>query len=224
MMDPQKSAPDSQNGHLTGNSRVVAIVGPTAVGKSAVAMSLAKRLGAAIVSADSRQVYRYMDIGTAKASREERAEVAHYMLDLVTPDETYSARRFQVEGRAVLARLAAQGRIALVVGGTGFYVRALLDGPALPRVAPNPSLRAHLRDEAERAGAAALYARLAALDPVSAARMHPNNLPRVIRALEIVESTGQPVAALGGHAIPALYVGVRMDRVELRRRAGRRIW
>jgi len=203
--------------------RIVAIVGPTAIGKSAVALELARELNAAIVSADSRQVYRFMDVGTAKPTVEERTAVRHYMLDLATPNETYSAQRFQAEGRAVLRRLAAQGRIALVVGGTGFYVRALLDGMVLPRVAPDSALRTRLRLEAERDGTLALHRRLAGIDPSSAERIHPNNLPRLIRALEINEVGGVPVPAAASRPIPALYVGLRMEREQLRRRAMARV-
>jgi tRNA dimethylallyltransferase len=203
--------------------KIIAIVGPTAVGKSRLAMELGRELDAAIISADSRQVYRYMDIGTDKASLEERALVPHYMLDLIEPDDSYSAQRFQSEGGAVLIRLAAQNRIALVVGGTGFYIRALLDGLALPRVVPNHALRKRLRSEALAAGPSSLHARLALVDSVSAARIHANNLPRIIRALEIVEATGGPVKAVPGNAVNALYVGLRMERSKLRARADERI-
>jgi tRNA dimethylallyltransferase len=203
---------------------VVAIVGPTAVGKSRLAIELAAVFRADIVSADSRQVYRYMDIGTAKPTEAERAVIPHYMIDLVAPDDAYTVQRYRDEGVRVLHRIGAAGRVALAVGGTGFYLRALLDGLSLPPVAPDPELRVRLRAEAERVGVHALHGRLASRDPASAARIHPNNLPRVIRALEIVERLGGPVpGASAGPAVPALYLGLTLDRPILHQVADRRV-
>jgi tRNA dimethylallyltransferase len=203
----------------------VVIVGPTAVGKSALALALAERFQAAILTADSRQVYRYMDIGTAKPSREEQARVPHYMLDLVEPSEVYSAGRFALEGQRVLDRLEEENRISLVVGGTGFYIRALLQGLSLPPVAANPEYRSTLLEEAKVRGADALHKRLAELDPASAARIHPSNVPRVVRALEIIDALGGPVPVPGPapDRRPALYLGLTMDRSELRRVVDRRV-
>lgn len=200
------------------------MAGPTAVGKSRLAMELAPEFGAAIVSADSRQVYRYLNIGTAKPSREEQARVPLYMLDLVEPSQTYSAQLYRDEGRRVLQRLHAAGQVAFVVGGTGFYLRALLDGLALPDVPPNPELRQRLRRDAEAHGGPALHERLREVDAVSAARIHPHNVPRVIRALEIVEHLGQPVPELAPHAsVPALHLGLTMERSRLIEIADRRV-
>jgi tRNA dimethylallyltransferase len=201
---------------------IVAIVGPTAVGKSRLAIQLAGQLNGEILSADSRQVYRYMDIGTDKLGMADRAGIPHHMIDIVTPQDTYSAQRFAEEGRRVLRRLAAKQRPALVVGGTGFYVRALLDAPSLPPVPPDAMLRAELRRDAANLGPEALHRRLAALDPQSADRIHPHNLPRIIRALEIVEKTGNPVPASTGSALPALYIGLQRERRELWEIADRR--
>jgi tRNA dimethylallyltransferase len=196
--------------------RIVVLVGPTAVGKSRLAMTLAEEFDAEIISADSRQVYRYMDIGTAKPSGEERARIKHHMIDLVEPNDTYSARRFTEEGTRVLAAIANRGKLALVVGGTGFYIRGLLDGMSIPRVSPNAELRIRLRDEAAAHGPEVLHARLAGRDPVSAARIHPNNLPRLVRALEIVEQLGTPVpTALPTAALPALFLGLTMERSDM---------
>jgi tRNA dimethylallyltransferase len=204
--------------------RIVVLAGPTAVGKSRLAMELATEVGAEIVSADSRQVYRYMDIGTAKPSRKEQANVRHHMIDLVEPSDTYSARRFREEGRRALAGIGARGRPALVVGGTGFYIRALLDGMSIPGVAPNAKLRERLRQEAAVDGPEALHARLAHLDPVSAQRIHANNLPRMIRALEIVEQLGAPVPGPEARdALPALFLGLTMERSELLSTADERV-
>ncbi|MGI8826858.1 MAG: tRNA (adenosine(37)-N6)-dimethylallyltransferase MiaA [Chloroflexota bacterium] len=202
----------------------VAIVGPTAVGKSRLALDLAAMFEVDIISADSRQVYRYMDIGTDKPTASDRARVPHYMLDLVAPDDTYSVRRYQLEARRVLRRSVFRKRVSLVVGGTGFYVQALLDDVALPAVAPNRELRERLTLEAEKCGAAALHERLRTLDPRSAHRVHTNNIPRIIRALEVIDALGAPVPELEiRSAVPALYLGVHMNRSSLYEIADRRV-
>ena len=202
----------------------MAIVGPTAVGKSRLAMELAQRLSAEIVSADSRQVYRYMDIGTAKPSKEEQARVTHYLIDLVAPNETYSAVRYRSEGLRVLRHIRAKGRIALVVGGTGFYIRALLDGLSVPDVPPNAGFRARMRDEAQQLGPEVLHERLSRLDPASAARIHQSNLPRLIRALEVIQYTRAPVPPSSpGQSVPTLYLGLTMERAQLRALSDRRV-
>ena len=157
---------------MEGYPQVVAIVGPTAVGKSHLATALCREFAGDVLSADSRQIYRYLDIGTSKPSPLERAEARHYMLDLVEPDDAYSAQRFRAEADRVLHRIAGMGRVAFVVGGPGFYVRALLDGAVLPEVAPDPRLRDRLRLEAQNHGPEALHRRLATLDPASAQRVH----------------------------------------------------
>lgn len=199
---------------------VVALLGPTAVGKSALALELAHEFGGVILSADSRQVYRYMDVGTAKPHKLEQARVRHYMIDLVAPDEPYSGQRFAREATAIVRRLAAEGRPVFVVGGTGFYVRILLDRPRLPEVPPDQRLREQLRTESPDS----LHARLAEADPTSAARIHPRNASRVIRALEIVHHLGGPVPPLTEpDSIPALYLGLRRERAALQSIADRRV-
>lgn len=205
-------------------ARIVAIVGPTAVGKSALALQLAAQFGGEIVSADSRQVYRYMDVGTAKPSLDEQAAVRHRMIDLVEPSEVYTAGAFRDEGTRVLRRLSADGKPAFVVGGTGFYVRALLDGIPLPSIPPDPVVRRRLKRQAEELGAEGLWGVLQKVDPASAARIHPNNLPRTIRALEVVEVLQGPVPA--GEIVSrreALYIGLRTDRHRLYARADARV-
>jgi len=164
--------------------RIVCVVGPTASGKTALAIELAERLGAEIVSADSRQAYRRLDIGTAKPTAVERARVRHHCLDLVEPDERFDAARFRNAAEAALADIQARGRRAFVVGGTGLYVRALLRGlcPAPPAA---PQLRATLTRLAAAEGTPALHRRLAALDPRTAARVHPRDAVRIVRALEV---------------------------------------
>jgi tRNA dimethylallyltransferase len=180
-------------------------------------------LGAAIISADSRQIYRYMDIGTAKPTAAERAAVPHFMLDLIEPSELYSSRLFRLEAERVLVLCAARNLPALVVGGTGYYVEALLDRTEVPEVSPDPALRARLRGEAESNGPVVLHDRLRALDPASASRIHPNNMNRLIRALEIVEGTGRPVPATHSCPRPALRLGLTADRATLHQMADVRI-
>lgn len=172
------------------SARVAAIVGPTAVGKTAVALELARRLGAEIVSVDSMQVYRGMDVGTAKPAAAERALVRHHLLDVLDPGETLTVARFQRLARAAIDDVVARGRLPLLVGGSGLYFRAVVDDLRFPPHAPE--VRRALEDEAARAGAGALHARLARLDPAAAARIEPSNARRVVRALEVVEATGRP--------------------------------
>jgi tRNA dimethylallyltransferase len=174
---------------------LVAVVGPTAVGKTAMGIHLARRLNGEIVSADSRQVYRLMDIGTAKPTPAERAAAVHHLIDVVAPDEEFSLARYQEQARAAIADMVARGRLPLLVGGTGQYLAALLEGWQIPRVAPQPDLRARLEQEAAAQGTAALYARLQRVDPQAAATIGGDNLRRIIRALEVYEVTGQPISA-----------------------------
>jgi len=178
--------------------RIICLVGPTASGKTGLALELAARLDAEIVSADSRQVYRGMDVGTAKPTAAERARVPHHVLDLVEPDEPFDAARYRAAALAAIDDVRRRGKQALVVGGTGLYLRALRFGlcPAPPRV---PRLRACLHGWAAREGVPALHRRLGLLDPVAAGRIHAND------ALRIVELPHDPMHADS--------VGIRRDRV-----------
>jgi tRNA dimethylallyltransferase len=177
---------------LTKPERHLVLVGPTASGKSALALELARRLGdVEIVSADSMQVYRGMDIGTAKATPAEQAEVPHHLLDVTGPDDDYNVARFQAEAAGVIAGVEARGRRALVVGGTGLYVQAVVDGLALP--GEWPELRAAL--EGQPAGD--LYRRLTELDPLAASRIEPGNARRLVRALEVTLGSGRPFSSFG---------------------------
>jgi len=187
---------------------VIAILGPTASGKSALAMRVAERLGGEIVSADSRQVYRGMDIGTAKPTAEERARVRHHLIDVVDPGERYDVLRYQREGRAALTEIRARGRVALVVGGTGLYVRALLDGLDLASLPHDPAVRARLEAE----DPARLHERLRAIDPDAAAQIDPRNRRRLVRYLEVATIAGGPVPRVRGKSIPALRIGLRPPR------------
>ena len=170
---------------------VVASVGPTASGKSELALRAAERTGGEIVAADSRQVYRGMDIGTAKPTAAERARVRHHCIDLVGPDEPYDAARYQRDGRAALAEIAARGVTAYVVGGTGLYVRALLDGLTFDAAPTDRELRATLEARAAADGGQALHRELAGIDAAAAARVDPRNARRVVRYLEIALLAGR---------------------------------
>ena len=190
---------------------MIAIVGPTASGKSALAMRVAERLGGEIVSADSRQVYRTMDIGTAKPTAAERARIPHHLIDVADPGERYDLLRYQRDARAALVGIRARGRPALVVGGTGLYVRALLDGLDLAALPHDPAVRARLESEKT----AALYQRLRAIDPDAAARVDPRNRRRLVRYLEVATIAGGPVSRGHGATISALRIGLRPPRETL---------
>src|SRR5690348_8428844 len=168
----------------TDRPRVIAIVGPTAVGKTRLALEIARRLLCEVVSADSRTVYRWMDIGTAKPTPEERVLVPHHLIDVVDPDEDYSLAVYQRQARAAIERINARGRTALLVGGAGLYVSAICDGLALPEVPPDSEFRQVLEHRATTEGWQALQRELQQVDPVSAERIDPKNVRRVIRALE----------------------------------------
>lgn len=180
---------------MTALPPLIAIVGPTAVGKTAFALELACCLNGEIVSADSRQVYRYMDIGTAKQTPAQQALVPHHLIDVVDPNRDFSLANYQDLALAAIADITARGRVPLLVGGTGQYLAAVLEGWQIPRVPPQPELRAELEEEARKFGAAALHARLAAVDPTAAAGIGQENVRRVIRALEVYTVTGQPISA-----------------------------
>lgn len=177
---------------------VIAIVGPTASGKSALALRAAERSGGEIVSADSRQVYRGMDVGTAKPTAAEQRRVRHHCIDLVDPGEPYDAARFQRDGRAALADIAGRGRTAYVVGGTGLYVRALLDGLLLEAAPTEPALRRSLEARAAAEGGVALHRELASIDPAAAERVDPRNARRVVRYLELAVLAGRVPSERGG--------------------------
>ena len=205
---------------------LVAIVGPTAVGKTDLSLHLAERLQGEIVSADSRLFYRGLDIGTAKPTPEERARVPHHLIDIACPDETVGLAEFHEQATAAIADIHARGRLPLLVGGTGQYVRAVVEGWQVPRVPPDRALRARLEVEAERNGAAALHGRLAQLDPRAAERIDARNVRRVIRALEVCLITGRPISEQQGKqppSYPILQIGLTMDRESLYRRADQRV-
>jgi tRNA dimethylallyltransferase len=206
---------------------LIAIVGPTGSGKSALALRIARELSGEIVSCDSLQVYRGLDIGSAKATPEERAEVKHHLLDVVEPDEEFSAAEYARQGRAALVEIAARGRLPIVAGGTGLYLKALLQG-LFEGPARNAPLRGRLEALADRHGDARLHRLLGRIDPESAARLAPRDRVRVIRALEVFWATGRPLTALHREGTAplqgfrALVLGLALDRTELRQRVERR--
>ncbi len=205
------------------SDRHLAVVGPTASGKSALALELARRRGdCEIVTVDSMQVYRGMDIGTAKPTLAEQAEVPHHLLDIVDPDDDYTVSRFQADCLAVLADIESRGNRALLVGGTGLYLQAVVDDLEIP--GQFPQVRAELDLEPDTAK---LFARLEGLDPVAAARMEPSNRRRVVRALEVTLGSGRPFSSFGPGLdsyppSPFPVVGLAIDRPVLDRRIEQR--
>ncbi len=211
------------------------IVGPTGSGKTAVAIELCALLGGEIVSADSMQIYRGLDIGSAKPTREEQRHARHHLIDIREPHETYSAAQWAQDATIAIADIRARGLWPVIAGGTGFYLRALLHPESLADAAPDPHLRAQLQAEAATHGAGHLHARLSELDPDAAARLHPNDVRRVIRALEVALSpqavsgqrlavSGQRLAVSGQHTSHRSVVfGWEMPREQLYRRLDARV-
>ncbi len=205
---------------------VIAIVGPTAVGKTEVSLRLAERFAGEIVSVDSRLVYKGLDIGTAKPTPEERARVPHHLIDITTPDRPLSLAEFKRLASQAIEAILARGRVPFLVGGTGQYVWAILEGWQVPEVPPDNVLRARLEAIARSEGAAALYRRLQALDPTAAAHIDPRNVRRVIRALEVIARTGRPFSAQRRKVPPpydVLIIGLTRPRPELYARIDQRI-
>ncbi|HEC21400.1 MAG TPA: tRNA (adenosine(37)-N6)-dimethylallyltransferase MiaA [Chloroflexi bacterium] len=205
---------------------LVVIVGPTAVGKTAAALEIARATGGEIISADSRQVYRYMDIGTAKPTPEERQLVPHHLVDFLDPDEELTLAQFQRMAYAAIDRVRARGRLPLLVGGTGQYVRAVVEGWGIPHVPPQPELRADLESFADVYGPPALYAHLVRVDPQAAEAIDWRNVRRVVRALEVYLITGQPISQLQKRTPPPyriLQIGLTRPRPALYARVDERV-
>jgi tRNA dimethylallyltransferase len=208
----------------------LALVGPTASGKSALGLHAAQALGdVEIVSVDSMQVYRELDIGTAKATLGERAAVPHHLVDVAEPDDEWTVARFQQAARRSVSEIEARGRRALLIGGTGLYVQAVVDDLQFP--GEDPDLRAELESwTAAPGGVAAAYGELASVDPDAAARIDPHNARRIVRALEVIRLTGKPfssfgpgISAFGPKAFPVHIVGVWLPRDVLGRRIEQRV-
>ncbi len=205
--------------------RPIAIVGPTATGKSQLGIALAEALGGEVVNADAMQLYRGMDIGTAKVTDAERRGVPHHLLDVLDVTETASVAAYQRDARARVERLLAEGTVPVLVGGSGLYVRAVLDDLDFPGT--DPEIRTRLEGELARVGAAALHARLTARDPLAATAILPTNGRRVVRALEVIELTGRPFSATMPRPGPARYgtvqLGLDLDAAELDHRVDARV-
>lgn len=205
---------------------LIAIVGPTATGKTALACALARRYGGEIIGADSRQVYRHMDIGTAKPTLEEQRQVPHHLIDVADPDEGFSLGRYLELAQAELADIWSRGKQPFLVGGTGQYVWALLEGWRVPRLPPQAELRRRLEERAARQGRDALYQELRRIDPEAAAQIDPRNLRRVVRALEVYEATGKPLSYWRSRELPpypTLIIGLWLPREDLYRRIDERV-
>src|SRR5574337_1991702 len=204
---------------------LIVLIGPTASGKSALALALAERVGGEIVAADSMQVYRGLDIGTAKPTADDRHRIPHHLLDVVAPDQPFTAADYVRLASVAIVEIRARGRLPIVVGGTGLYVRALFyglfDGPG--GMTP---LRETLNQEAARAGSATLHRQLEVIDPEAAAAIHPNDLFRIVRALEVASASGRPISTLRAEGRrdhrpipgPVLKFGLERNRQELYQR------
>ncbi len=213
---------------LFDNQKVIVLAGPTGVGKTELSLGLAERFKAEIISMDSMQIYKYMDIGTAKPSQEERARIRHHLVDYVRPDEIYHVSRFVEDARAAIVDITSRGRLPMLVGGTGLYMRGLLEGvfemPAIP-----VEVRAQVRADMKEKGNEQLYEELRRCDPQSAARIHPNDSQRLARGLEIFRATGIPWSAhlgdqqQGGSEFEVVKIGLERPRQELYQRINLRV-
>lgn len=208
---------------------LIILAGPTAVGKSEAAVALAKKIGGSVISADSMQVYRGMDIGTAKITREEMQGIPHYLIDILEPEEAFHVVRFKGLARQAADEILAMGRIPILCGGTGFYIQALLYDIDFTEEAPETEIRAELEEIASREGSEALYRMLSEVDPAAAAEIHPNNRKRVIRALEFYRLSGSRISEHNEAerkkeaAYRALYVCLTMERKKLYERINSRV-
>jgi tRNA dimethylallyltransferase len=208
--------------------KIIVICGPTGIGKTAVGIELAGKFGGEIISADSMQIYRQMDIGTAKPTPAEQAQIAHHMIDIVAPDEDYDAVQFSKQAGEQIAEIANRDLIPFVVGGTGLYIKALLHG--LFQTEPvDPKIRNRLKQELAQGGSRCLYGRLEKIDPNTAGRLHPNDSYRIIRALETIESSGKTISehhqnhGFQNERFNAFKIGLRIDRQKLYDRIDQRV-
>ena len=207
-------------------NRLIAIVGPTGIGKSQLALHLAQTFSAEIVGADSRQVYRHMDIGTAKPAREELSLVPHHLIDIINPDEDFNLAQYQQLAHQAIDDIHRRHRLPILVGGSGLYVWSILEGWQVPHVPPDPEFRRSLQEKAAEAGPEGLYRELVKADPTAARRIDPRNVRRVIRALEVCRYAPVPFSQLQQKQPPpftALIIGLTTDRAELYRRIDSRV-
>jgi len=211
-----------------GKPKIIVVCGPTGSGKTTIAIELAQAFSGEIVGADSVQIYRCLDIGTAKPTPEQRSKVPHHMVDIIDPDETFDAARYAGMARQAISQLARRGIIPFVVGGTGFYIKALTQG-LFPSRPVDMHVRERLREEARTSGSSALYQRLLLCDPDACKRIHPNDTYRIIRALEIREGTGKAMSAFhqshgfADRPFDVLKIGLYADRDILYNRINRRV-
>ena len=201
-------------------NKVLIILGPTAVGKSKLAIELAKKLNGEIISADSMQVYFGMDIGTAKPSKEELEEIPHHLINIVAPDKNWSVSDFVSNAKNIIEDIIKRGKLPIIVGGTGLYLNALIQGYAFPIIEANKAIRERLEGEAKAFGSPHLYEKLKKVDPDAAAKIHYNDLKRIIRALEVFELTGKPISKMqvkDEESLPyeLVVVGLDMDKKKL---------
>ena len=197
---------------------LIAIVGPTGVGKSSLGLSIAHRFSGEIINSDSRQIYRHMDIGTAKPSDADINTVPHHLFDIIDPDQPYSLAHYQKSALETLARVHERNMVPILVGGSGQYIWSVIENWQIPEVAPDMEFRERMVSIANEQGSDFLYQQLKGIDPAAAEKMLPGNLRRVIRALEIYEKTGEKPSALQtkkGHAFPVQIIGLTCDRERL---------
>ena len=207
-------------------NRLIAIVGPTAIGKSRLALHLAQDFNGEIVSADSRQVYRYMDIGTAKPGRQERHLVPHHLIDIINSDQDFSLSQYQQLAYQAIDAIQQRNNLALLVGGSGLYVWAILEGWGIPQVPPDPEFRRSLEEKAATGGTDEIYQQLMKVDPAIAQNIDRHNVRRLIRALEVYRYTETPASQLQHKKAPpfdTLIIGLTTDRAELYRRIDSRV-
>jgi tRNA dimethylallyltransferase len=208
---------------------VVVIVGPTAVGKTDTGVLVAQRIGGEVISADSMQIYRYMDIGTAKPTAEEMKGITHHMIDIVDPDQEFSVADFQRLAKGLIEDIHCRGLMPIVVGGTGLYVNSLVYNLDFTQTVSDPRLRKHMKEMARERGNSYIHGMLMRVDPESAAKIHPNDIKRVIRALEVYSCSGRPMSQyhrdISKTDVPydLVMVGLMMERQDLYRRIEQRV-
>ena len=206
--------------------KLVAIVGPTGIGKTKLAIQLALRFNGEIINADSRQIYRYMDIGTAKPTKDELASVPHHLVDIIAPNQEFSLPEYQKLANDAINDIQTRNKTPFLVGGSGLYVWAVLEGWVVPKVAPDVTFRRGLEKKAELGQGAELYQKLQQVDPAAAKKIDPHNIRRVIRALEVNKLTDSTFSQLQQKQSPSfqsLIIGLTANRTELYRRADQRV-
>lgn len=203
---------------LSTKPKIVVVVGPTASGKTGLAIQLAKKFNGEVISGDSRQIYRGMDIGTAKPTKKETEEIKHYLIDIKNPNETYTAADFKNDALRAIKKILDRGKLPIIAGGTGLYVKAVVDNLDIPAVKPDPAFRAELEHDISTKGLAAVYEKLVRLDPETAYIVDPYNPRRVIRALEITHATKKPFSEQrrkGEQLWHAMKIGIALPRETL---------